>query len=108
MPVMIPKPNHIEQPSMSTISNMSMISICATALDVCEYVYGDGVTPFDAIARFYETNASECFNHSCPSVYLSRTFLKCKLMLSKSEYYLFTGMLVQAMKIHSLLQPPDP
>lgn len=57
MPVMIPKPNHIEQPSMSTISNMSMISICATALDVCEYVYGDGVTPFDAIARFYETNA---------------------------------------------------
>jgi hypothetical protein len=58
MPVTIPKPLHIEQPSMSTISNMSIISIRDTSLDVCEYVYGDSLAPFDAIARFYETNAS--------------------------------------------------
>jgi hypothetical protein len=49
---------------------MSIISVRTTALDVCEYVYGDSVAPFDAMARFYETNASQCFNHVSPFIYL--------------------------------------
>jgi hypothetical protein len=107
MPVTIPKPPHIEQ-SMSTVSNMSMISIRATALDVCEYVYGDSTAPFDAIARFYETNASQCFIQRSLSTYLSHNFFKCKLMWLRFEYYLFSGIWNQAMKIQSLQQPHDP
>lgn len=52
----------------------------ATALDVCEYVYGDSIGPVDATAQFYEANASQCYNYSSHSEYLTHTFFKCKLV----------------------------
>lgn len=36
---------------------MSLVSIRATSLDVCDYVYGEGVASMDTINRFYEPNA---------------------------------------------------
>jgi hypothetical protein len=38
---------------------MSVLSLRATSLDVCEYVYGDSAPSVDAISRFYEPNASK-------------------------------------------------
>jgi len=42
-------------------SDMSVLSLRATSLDVCEYVYGDSVPSVDAISQFYEPNASKPF-----------------------------------------------
>jgi hypothetical protein len=40
---------------------MSVVSLHATALEVCDFVYGesDYPTPLDSIERFYEASASE-------------------------------------------------
>lgn len=45
--------------NVSDVSSMSVVSIRATSLDVCEYVYGEGVTSMDVVSRFYEPNASK-------------------------------------------------
>ncbi|KAF5388046.1 hypothetical protein D9615_000706 [Tricholomella constricta] len=50
--------SHPRRLSISEFSNMSVVSLRATSLDVCEYVYGDSVASMDAITRFYEPNAS--------------------------------------------------
>ncbi|KAG6866126.1 hypothetical protein C0991_008434 [Blastosporella zonata] len=41
-----------------SVSNMSVMSIRATSLDVCEFVYGERTSSMDAISRFYEPNAT--------------------------------------------------
>jgi hypothetical protein len=43
------------------MSNMSVVSLHATALEVCDFVYGDNdmPAPLDAIDHFYETSASQ-------------------------------------------------
>ena len=47
-----------------SLSEMSMVSTRATALDVCYSVYGETGMSTDAVDRFYEANASEY----CPSL----------------------------------------
>lgn len=49
----------IHDPSSPKPSNMSLISVRTTSLDVCEYVYGESRASMDAIGRYYEPNASE-------------------------------------------------
>jgi len=46
-------------------ANMSVISLHATALEVCDFVYGDTdvPTPLDTIDRFYEASASQYSLH---------------------------------------------
>jgi hypothetical protein len=41
---------------------MSMVSLHATVLEVCDYVYGDSEmhTSLDDVDRFYESGAGEC------------------------------------------------
>ena len=59
---------------------MSVLSLRATSLDVCEYVYGDSVPSVDAITQFYEPNASKLFIRAL-SLPLSLThlfFSQCK------------------------------
>lgn len=46
-------------PNDPDLSNMSMLSLRATALDVCHSVYGDNGASPDAVDRFYEASASE-------------------------------------------------
>jgi hypothetical protein len=47
-------------------ANMSVVSLQATALEVCDFVYGDGEVPttVDTIDRFYESSASKHFQLS--------------------------------------------
>ncbi|KAF9462062.1 hypothetical protein BDZ94DRAFT_1298853, partial [Collybia nuda] len=49
--------SHIYEPTSPEPSNMSLISVRATSLDVCEYVYGESLASMDAIGRYYEPNA---------------------------------------------------
>jgi hypothetical protein len=69
---------------------MSMISVRTTALDVCEFVYGDNVAPFNTVARFYETNASQCFQSCISFRILTVSLFKCKL-IPEVLYYILTG-----------------
>lgn len=39
--------------------NLPVISMRATALEVCYSVYGENATSIDAVDRFYESNASK-------------------------------------------------
>ncbi|RDB20104.1 hypothetical protein Hypma_012911 [Hypsizygus marmoreus] len=52
-----PKMSRTHRTSISGVSDMSVMSVRATSLDVCEYVYGDSKASIDVIARFYEPNA---------------------------------------------------
>lgn len=49
-------------------SNLSIISIRATALDVCYSVYGETPMSMDAIDRFYETSASKLYKQLNPVI----------------------------------------
>ncbi|KAF8076768.1 hypothetical protein FPV67DRAFT_1559159 [Lyophyllum atratum] len=49
---------NVRRASISEFSTMSVVSVRATSLDVCEYVYGESVISMDAISRFYEPNAT--------------------------------------------------
>lgn len=44
--------------STRRLSEMSMVSTRATALDVCYSVYGETGMSADAVDRFYEANAT--------------------------------------------------
>jgi hypothetical protein len=48
-----------DRQSPPRISNLSIITLQASAIDVCYSVYGDNPTSSDAIERFYEANASK-------------------------------------------------
>ncbi|KAF8638540.1 hypothetical protein AX17_002083 [Amanita inopinata Kibby_2008] len=56
-PYFSPNPNdvHID----TNYSNLPMISMRATALEVCYSVYGENATSLDAVDRFYEANAGK-------------------------------------------------
>ena len=43
----------------SNYPNLPVISMRATALEVCYSVYGENATSIDAVDRFYESNASK-------------------------------------------------
>ncbi|KAG5648757.1 hypothetical protein DXG03_000105 [Asterophora parasitica] len=49
--------SHTRRMSFSEFSNMSVVSMRAVSLDVCEYVYGDSMVSTDTVNRFYEPNA---------------------------------------------------
>lgn len=51
--------------SLTNFSNLSVVSMHATALEVCYSVYGETPTTSDAIERFYEADASERFLAAC-------------------------------------------
>ena len=66
------RPRHPTLPMASTVafprkvldagSTLSVVSRHATALEVCDIVYGnsESTVSLDAVERFYEANASEC------------------------------------------------
>ncbi|KAJ7584363.1 hypothetical protein C8J56DRAFT_789541 [Mycena floridula] len=57
---LIPFP--VAQSNLTSLSNLSVVSIHATALDVCFAVYGETSTSTDVIERFYEADASNYEN----------------------------------------------
>jgi hypothetical protein len=49
---------HSKQLSVAAQSTSSVVSVHATALEVCESVYGEHPISHDALERFYESSAS--------------------------------------------------
>lgn len=45
--------------SLTGQSSLSVVSLHTTALEICQSVYGEQPSTYDAIERFYEASASE-------------------------------------------------
>ena len=52
---------------MASVTDLSIVSMYSTALEVCYSVYGEPPVSFDAIQRFYEADASKCLEIVCSS-----------------------------------------
>jgi len=81
------RPNSIiaSKPAVTTnFTNMSMVSLHATALEVCHSVYGDDPVSLDTIDRFYEASASEC-RSAVPRITLLKLFSSVSLLVVLSS-----------------------
>jgi hypothetical protein len=60
-------------------SIVSVVSRHATALEVCDLVYGnsESAASLDAVERFYEPNASECLLR-CLHCLMANAIAQCK------------------------------
>ncbi|KAJ3891713.1 hypothetical protein GG344DRAFT_88109 [Lentinula edodes] len=57
--------NRYKRLSLAGESTLSVVSLHSTSLEICEMVYGEHSTSYDAVERFYEASASELRSSCC-------------------------------------------
>ncbi|KAJ3878363.1 hypothetical protein F5051DRAFT_328118 [Lentinula edodes] len=76
--------NRYKRLSLAGESTLSVVSLHSTSLEICEMVYGEHSTSYDAVERFYEASASELRLYENPLVTTtSRTMLTDILRISR-------------------------
>ena len=76
-------PAHATDP-IESMSSVSVLSRQATALEICDMVYGNKTPSWEAIEHYYEPSASELLIFSPAMPRLISRLLQCKLLLSSS------------------------
>ena len=76
-------PAHATDP-IESMSSVSVLSRQATALEICDMVYGNKTPSWEAIEHYYEPSASELLIFSPAMPRLISRPLQCKLLLSSS------------------------